>query len=328
MKNNSDQIQLAKDLCARLAEHAETQGVSMSKMCRDKGLSLRTFSALAKGDADKYNLPGRIAALQAAVASIEAVPVTTEPPLNRDLQIVALCEEAIVRAMTHAGLDRVVLILGDTGTGKTTSVRLATEPYGARVVRIEATRVWNDRPRELLAAICEALGAFGGRRKKDSELAATPAAVRPSAALAEAVRRLNEQRRCLVIDEAHHLGPRCLDTVKTLVNATPGEFVLVALSTLWHRMNAEGVYKEAQQVVGNRLSEVVSLTLVEADAAALLSGCVTDPKEVRQATAAAASLGGFAYIRHLAAHLRENPGISPLAAIAEVAERRRCLLPK
>ena len=41
-----------------------------------------------------------------------------------------------------------------------------------------------------------------------------------------------------MIDEAHHLGPHCLNTVKTLVNTTPGEFILVAIPTLWNKLQA------------------------------------------------------------------------------------------
>ena len=52
--------------------------------------------------------------------------------------------------------------------------------------------------------------------------------------------------------------------MKTLVNTTPGEFILVAIPTLWNKLQAHA-YQEAKQIATNRLSERVKLTLDEAD---------------------------------------------------------------
>ena len=70
----------------------------------------------------------------------------------------------------------------------------------------------------------------------------------------------------MVIDEAHHLGPHCLNTVKTLVNTTPGEFVMLAIPSLWAKLN-KSAYIEAKQLSTNRLYELVQIDLEAQDIA-------------------------------------------------------------
>ena len=70
----------------------------------------------------------------------------------------------------------------------------------------------------------------------------------------------------MVIDEAHHLGPHCLNTIKTLVNTTPGEFVMLAIPSLWAKLN-KSAYIEAKQLSTNRLYELVQIDLEAQDIA-------------------------------------------------------------
>ena len=72
------------------------------------------------------------------------------------------------------------------------------------------------------------------------------------------------RRRCVMIEEAHHMGVRCLNQLKTLVNCTPGEFVLFAYPTLWGRLEKHA-YHEARQLIGNRLAERIKLSVQPAD---------------------------------------------------------------
>jgi hypothetical protein len=59
-----------------------------------------------------------------------------------------------------------------------------------------------------------------------------------------------------VIDEAHHMGPKTLNMVKSIINQTPGEVVALAMETLWKKLE-KGAYEEARQLTQNRLSERV-----------------------------------------------------------------------
>ena len=72
------------------------------------------------------------------------------------------------------------------------------------------------------------------------------------------------RRRCLVIDEAHHMGVKCLNQLKTFINRTPGEFVLLTYPTLWKRLE-QRAYHEARQLTGNRLAERIKLKVLPED---------------------------------------------------------------
>ena len=82
--------------------------------------------------------------------------------------------------------------------------------------------------------------------------------------------KLRTRSVTLAIDEAHDLGPRCLDTVKTLINQTPTRVVLFAWPTLWRRLE-RGAFEETRQLLGNRLAERIKIgALREADVRRLL----------------------------------------------------------
>lgn len=145
--------------------------------------------------------------------------------------------------------------------------------------------------------------------------------------LEEVQARLQISRRCLVVDEAHHLGPHCLNTVKTLVNTTPGEFILVAIPTLWNKLQAHA-YQEAKQIATNRLSERVKLTLDEADVRLYLS------KRFPNATAAdlkvaakiirpnALLAGNYAFVRDVSRELADLSADAVSRAVTAVSARR------
>jgi hypothetical protein len=72
------------------------------------------------------------------------------------------------------------------------------------------------------------------------------------------VARLKQSRICLAIDEGHHMGPRCLNLLKTLINQTPGEIAVFAKETLWTKLEL-AAYEEVKQLTKNRLAERVVL---------------------------------------------------------------------
>lgn len=67
-----------------------------------------------------------------------------------------------------------------------------------------------------------------------------------------------------MVDEAHHVGPRILNVVKSLVNMTPGEFVLMGTPPMWVKLNKQA-YAEASQLYTNRLGCFVRLELEVGD---------------------------------------------------------------
>jgi type II secretory pathway predicted ATPase ExeA len=89
--------------------------------------------------------------------------------------------------------------------------------------------------------------------------------------LSRVTARLTESRRTVIIDEGHHLGPATLNLLKTLINSTPGEFVLLTIPTLWRKLERETAYEECRQLSGNRMGERVWMsTLPDTDTASYL----------------------------------------------------------
>ncbi len=155
---------------------------------------------------------------------------------------------------------RLLVVTGESGTGKTCIVNFLQKRWGSRVRAVEVTNVWQDKPNRLLTAIAEAVGL-------------NPAGLPASGAekLDLLVKHLNARRTCLILEEGHHMGPQMLDTLKTLLNKTPGEFIVVAIPTLLRRLQM-AAYEQARQVFNShRLAGTLTLKLQTADVAALLT---------------------------------------------------------
>lgn len=173
-----------------------------------------------------------------------------------DLSLPRALRVAVAGVMRSTGLDRVVIVTAPSGMGKTRAAWLAREQLGSRAVWAEADPTWTQAP-AMLAGLARALG----HREPPDGAARCLAIVRE---------RLQSGRVCLFVDEAHHLGPTTLDLIKTLINQTPGEVVLLAIPSLWRKLEAQS-YEQARQLVRNRLYERVALdALPVADAAKVI----------------------------------------------------------
>lgn len=222
---------------------------------------------------------------------------------------------AFLSVVKATGTNRVLIVQGESGVGKTTAVGLLRGKYGTgRIGYVEASDVWADSPNAFLGAILRALGVAelpAGRVQRLEDVQA----------------RLSLSRRCLVVDEAHHLGPHCLNTVKTLVNTTPGEFILVAVPTLWNKLQAHA-YQEAKQIATNRLSERVKLALDEADVRTYLGKRFPDaaPADLKVAARivrpSALLAGNYAFVRDVARELHDLSAEAVSKAVTAVAARR------
>jgi DNA transposition AAA+ family ATPase len=255
----------AKELVSlgrKIQQYQEDRKLNDSALLRKfSGLgSTKTFNRIVHNELTELDLERQLANYRAVWALIESIgdEKTTSEELYDDLSPVRHLQKAVLDAMRVTGNNRLVLMEGDTGTGKTSARKLLIEKYGQRLLWVEATEVWRDNPGALLATILHALGV------KDVPLNATDR-------LGRVIHRLTETRICLIIDEGHHLGPRCLNTLKTLVNQTPGEFVILAMPTLWKRLERDA-YEEVRQLVGNRLAERIKLDgLRETDVAKFIN---------------------------------------------------------
>ena len=259
MKNNTENELV--EIAAKIAAWGESHGMSRAQLVRnftDLG-SEKSFRDISAGQLEGYNAENQLTKYRAVYATMEELANQGgEEKIYDDLGTVVKIRRAFLGVVKATGTNRVLIVQGESGVGKTTAVGLLRGKYGTgRISYVEASDVWADSPNAFLGAILRALGVTelpAGRVQR----------------LEEVQSRLGISRRCLVIDEAHHLGPHCLNTVKTLVNTTPGEFILVAIPTLWNKLQAHA-YQEAKQIATNRLSERVKLTLDEADVRLYLS---------------------------------------------------------
>ncbi len=233
-----------------------------------------------------------------------------------------------VKEMTGEGSSRRVLVVtGESGSGKTCCAMTLQKLWGQRVATVEVTNVWADKPNRLLTAICSAVGM---------RVEGLP----PGAAdkLPLLVRHLSATRTCLILEEGHHMGPQCLNTLKTLVNQTPGEFVIIAIPTLLRRLQM-AAYEEARQIfASHRLAGRIDLSVTAGDAALIL----TDRLGANDAIAPAARWltdatrapkhGNYGFIRDVAdeviAHRARTESTAPVTAAdiqsaAEAVIKRR-----
>ena len=317
------------ETAAKIAAWGESHGMSRAQLVRnftDLG-SEKSFRDISAGNLEGYNAENQLTKYRAVYATMEELANQGgEERIYDDLGTVVKIRRAFLGVVKATGTNRVLIVQGESGVGKTTAVGLLRGKYGTgRISYVEASDVWADSPNAFLGAILRALGVTelpAGRVQRLEEVQA----------------RLAISRRCLVIDEAHHLGPHCLNTVKTLVNTTPGEFILVAIPTLWNKLQAHA-YQEAKQIATNRLSERVKLTLDEADIRLYLSKRFKDdgtsggpePRPRNDAALkvaakiirpAALLAGNYAFVRDVARELASLEADAVSRAVTAVTGRR------
>lgn len=244
-----------RDTARRIEAHREAAGFTQAQLLKSHpGLGTsKTWWRILHGpvaELEELDINARLLAARQALAIIEesaaaAASSTGSEKVYDDLTPALRLRSAFLETTAEKGNARVILMTGLSGTGKTSARLALQERYGRLILCVEASDAWGDRPMSLLTAI---LIATGKKERSRSQYDA----------LEDVCEAMNGSRRCLIIEEAHHLGPRTLNTLKTLVNRTPGEFILLALPNLWDKLESRS-YVEARQLTGNRLAERIRL---------------------------------------------------------------------
>lgn len=274
-----------------IGAYMKRKGIGLAKLVKKYPLlgSEKTFRDLRAGKTDGYNLENHLENYTSLASSLELQLETGEIELYDTLPAVIELRGAILDAMASIGTDRVVMVDGESGHGKTTAARILVAKYGTRIRMLEATDMWKDSPGAMLDEILLALGE-------------PEAPISGVAKLNRCIVALRNMRRTLIIDEGHHLGPRSMNVVKTLVNKTPGEFVLMGIPAMWAKLH-KAAYVEARQLSTNRLSSRVNLVFGTADVLAYLKEIFPDNEhaELRHAAKTieqyATSHGCMAFVR-------------------------------
>jgi len=320
MKTHED----IKALAERIQQYADGRRWALAKLVREFPSlgSERAFRDMRDGRFEDYNLETQEANLRAAVALIEVLSESAPGEgICETLGPVAMLTEAVKSLVkTHeASPARVVVCLGESGIGKTTAARTLVGKFGATICMMEANVCVGDTPNAFLGALLVALG------RSNDDIPGGKAA-----RLGMAVAMLNAKRRCVIIDEAHHLGRDALNTVKALVNLTPGGFVLLCIPTLWKRLES-AAFMEARQLTTNRLHAMIELELGGADVAQYLIFMRPDlfdeakksAQPAMKILAAAKRPGGnFAFVRDVVRALESLESVAFEKTLAEITRKR------
>jgi DNA transposition AAA+ family ATPase len=291
-------------VAAQIRGYQKGRKLSDSEMLRQfAGLgSAHTYQRIVTGELDEVDAERWLREYRAVWSLIQMLEESAaeDDPIYDDLTTVLDLRQAVAAAMREKGNNRLVIVQGPSGSGKTTAALLLAAKYGARVAVCEANEIWKDNANAMLAGILRALGVRQPPIPVAEKLVAT-------------IEKLGETRVCLVIDEAHHLGPKTLNLVKSILNQTPGEIVLLAMGTLWNRLETQA-YAEARQLTQNRLSERVRYDGVEvADVQRMLERRLGMPAAAAAAAAkalrqAAQSHGNMAFVKLLCRKARRLAG--------------------
>jgi DNA transposition AAA+ family ATPase len=250
--------------------------VDMIRRYRGLG-SDKTYRRLIKGDTAELNTEAwltKYSAVRRLISSLEEDRQGSDADDILTLTGVTAVKRAFLRTTHVTEVNRLIFVEGDTGLGKTSIIAFLAAEYGDRFISLECMKAWNDNPNAFLGDLMLALGL--------------PINADANAAYQKqrrVIEHLSASRACILLDEGHHLGPRCLDVLKALINRTPGEFILFAMGTLWNRLK-QAAYEECRQLTGNRLAERVRLALTDRDISLLLTTRLSLPKaEAATATA-------------------------------------------
>jgi Rad3-related DNA helicase len=213
--------------------------------------STKTFGLILSGKADDLDVERWLVEYRRVQTLIEALSsdISEEEPLYEDLSTCSRLRVAVTDALKERGNARLVIVQGPSGSGKTAGTKALAARFGSKVILSECDETWKESPHNMLGGL---LRAFGLKQLPPTT----------DGRLSKLLEMVNEKDYVLVIDEAHHLGPRTLNLVKTLINKSMTVIVLCAMDTLFRRLEM-GAYEEARQLTQNRLCERVMLGNLE-----------------------------------------------------------------
>lgn len=176
--------------------------------------------------------------------------VRSAEPVYDDLSPTVAVRAAVARLMRETGQQRLVVVQGDTGSGKTVSLRAVAAIYGGSAFYIESHEGWNS-PAAAIRYLAQ------GLRITPGDADAKPQSTGDWIELVVKVLKARG-RRLILLDECQHWSGEVLNILKTLINRTDCVFVVGAMGTLWDKLTATRS-QEAKQLTLNRMLERVIL---------------------------------------------------------------------
>lgn len=337
----TDTINQLRALAREVRNYQLERDWSDSKLCKDIAHvgSSKTYKRILDDtdDLSELNVDSQLRNYQAAVETITALRTKDRPaePEYKDFSNILYSLAAVRRAWTEDEecVARLVIIEGATGTGKDAVRKHLERDWPKVTVAVEATELWRDSLAVPARAIYQALSVVKQADRSTKEAPKPPRY--PAEILQEVISALRDRKLLLIINEAHHMGPRTLNMLKTIINQTPTIIVLECIPTLLTRLLSSS-YEEAIQLTGNRLCERVYLSSPPPDEILMMlerRGVKFADPEVRNAAAKtlateAPNFGNWRYVSQVARKLYEASRKAPVVmgvltrAIADVRNMR------
>ncbi len=303
-------------------QDSRTPRISSEEMLRRfPGLgSTKTYRRVCKGDTTSLVIEAQLARFKAVWYQIQEMSGDIGPEeVYQDLTPAYETARAAALLIPQQGRERLMIIEGPTGSGKTIALQNIAAKYGPQCIYAEAQISWTS-PNAMLCDLLVAYGVYSNPNQdaqsdmpiaKGSRLSALQAANR-------------EKRRILLIDEGHHMSAEGLNILKGLLNDSDLVIIIACIDTLWSKL-ASRSWEEAAQLVYNRLFERVRLTPpTPEDAESFLVRRVRDfaaadawKPALGKICEAARHYGSYSFLRRLAKRMNQTEDHSVGAIIAE-----------
>lgn len=122
--------------------------------------SQKTYSKILKKDFAGISVEKKLPEYRAVLSAIRTdLGTTEEEPLYTDIPGTEALMLSALRLMHHEGKDRLILVLGGSGSGKTSALRVLNDEgvVGSQLINMEAEESWKS-PRAALSRMLRGLG--------------------------------------------------------------------------------------------------------------------------------------------------------------------------
>ena len=263
---HDEKLQELRKLAGQVEEYRIQFGWSKAKLCSEfAGLgSPKTYSRVTDPTDDLREglaLERQITNYTAALELIATHKAKARPPelVYSDFRNIIAVKAAVAEATREEQINRFVCVQGPNGTGKDACINELTTAWPRLCTSAEAHELWRDSHQQPAVTIMygDLLRALHPvRHGEEDQPFQMP---KHSGARFELIiEELRQFKRILLINEAHHLGPRGLNTLRTIINKTPTVVAIFCIPTLMDRL-VSSAYEEAIQLFGNRLGRMVTL---------------------------------------------------------------------
>lgn len=241
--------------------------------------------------------------------------VATYYPLTEQQSVLSAVTGARLKDATNP--DRLIVVLGETGAGKTaTAAQVAAQFDG---LTVEARETWRTDYYSAIKSIGQVAGVDA--EKLDAGKASAETAL---------IERLRKNRRVLGIDEGEYFGPRTMNLVKLILNQTETVVVIYAIPELFQRWSCKA-WKESEQLK-RRLHTLIDLGRVQpADVRLFIENhpgwARLDGDERKKITAQLAMAANTDFrlktMRALQEQLADSPALTEESVASAIARTRR-----